>query len=225
MTSSAILIPARLDSIRFPNKMLADINGKPLIKHVYDICGQTGLDTYVVTDSKKIASIIPNTILTDQASNGTERCALAIKDLDHKQFVNVQGDMIDIRPDMIDKTIWHLKNYSLATLFCELKDNELSDVNVVKVIRAGDKALWFSRFNQHYGYRHLGIYGYKRNALEMYHTLQVPQEEQIEKLEQLRWLKGGWDMGCLKTEFAGMEINTPEDLKSWQTWMTRQQPL
>lgn len=217
MTSTAILIPARLESKRFPNKMLAKINGKSLVKHVFDKCKESNHDTYVVTDSMQIYNQFDSdTCFVEEKKyeNGTARCAGAIKHeffSKYDQFVNVQGDMFDIRPDMIDKTIWHLKHYPITTLCCDLKDNDQNDVNVVKVIKAGDKALWFSRFFQHYGERHLGIYGYKQNPLSLYQTLPVPQEEQEESLEQLRWLKAGWDIGCLKVNFTGEEVNTIAD--------------
>ena len=213
--STAILIPARLESKRFPNKMLSEVNGKPLIRHVFDICNQTDYDTYVVTNNIEIAEQVPNFIMTGEADNGTERCALAIKDLDHNQFVNVQGDMPDVRPDMIEKVIWHLKHYPIATLYTDMPKEKQNDPHTVKMIRAADQALWFGRGMTGYGDWHLGIYAYKRNPLELYHSLEVTQEERVEKLEQLRWLKGSWQIGCLHTEFDGIEINTPEELEEW----------
>jgi CMP-2-keto-3-deoxyoctulosonic acid synthetase len=85
----------------------------------------------------------------------------------------------------------------------------------VKMVRAGDQALWFGRGMTGYGDWHLGIYGYKRNPLEFYRTMEVTQEEEVEKLEQLRWLKAGWDIGCSCVDFDGIEINTPEDVEKW----------
>ena len=66
-----------------------------------------------------------------------------------------------------------------------------------------------------YGEWHLGVYGYKRKALEMYPHLPIPIEEDVEKLEQLRWLKSGWDIGCSLVDFDGVEINTQEDIHLW----------
>tara|TARA_Y200000002_G_scaffold293276_1_gene247473 strand:+ start:246 stop:851 length:606 start_codon:yes stop_codon:yes gene_type:complete len=197
--------------------MLSEVNGKPLIRHVFDICNQTDYDTYVVTNNIEIAEQVPNFIMTGEADNGTERCALAIKDLDHNQFVNVQGDMPDVRPDMIEKVIWHLKHYPIATLFTDMPEEKQNDPHTVKMIRAADQALWFGRGMTGYGDWHLGIYAYKRNPLELYHSLEVTQEERVEKLEQLRWLKGSWQIGCLHTEFDGIEINTPEELEEWNS--------
>ena len=87
----------------------------------------------------------------------------------------------------------------------------------VKMVRAGDQALWFGRGMTGYGDWHLGIYGYKRDALELYADMLVEKEEQVEKLEQLRWLKNGWQVGVLSVQYNGMEINTPEDLEEWHS--------
>ena len=223
MTSSAILIPARYASKRFPGKPLAKLDGKTMIETVYEKCKQTGYDTYILTDDMRIGRIFGwDVCWIDQDvpyENGTERCAGAIGgDLLNKytHFVNVQGDMPDVTSEMIDKCFWHLKNYSVTTVCTTLPEEKQQDLNTVKVIRSADKCLWFGRGFAGYGERHLGVYGYKRNPLEFYSTMPVTVEEQIEQLEQLRWLKGGWDMGCLPVEFNGIEINTPEDLRSWQ---------
>ena len=92
-----------------------------------------------------------------------------------------------------------------------------NDPNSVKMVRAGDPGLWFGRGMTGYGEWHLGVYGYKRNPLEFYHTYEVEQEEQVEKLEQLRWLKNGWQMGCSSVYFNGIEINAPEDVDKWHS--------
>ena len=85
------------------------------------------------------------------------------------------------------------------------------------MVRAGDSALWFGRGMTGYGEWHLGVYGYKRNALEMYPNLIVEREEEVEKLEQLRWLKNGWQIGCLSVQYKGTEINSPEDVDIWHS--------
>ena len=220
MTSSAILIPARYNSTRFPGKPLCDLDGVPMIKRVYDACKASGLPTYILTDDIRIASIFQNaSVIIDYKgyANGTERCAGAI-DIDYMQkydqFINVQGDMPDVSQHMIEKTVWHLKHYPMTTMWTDLQPGERLDINQVKVITAGDKALWFGR-GFTYGQHHLGIYGYRRNALGMYSELPVTREERNEGLEQLRWLKAGWDIGILRTEFNGVEINTPQDADKW----------
>ena len=212
---TAILIPARYQSSRYPGKMLAEVNGKPLIRHVFDICNQTDHHVMVLTDHEDIAKQVPNFVMTGEADNGTERCCDAMQGMGFSQYVNVQGDMPDITPAMIEKCIEHLSKYSVTTLYTTMPKEKQNDPNTVKMIRAKDQALWFGRGMTGYGDWHLGIYGYSATALRMYKKLEIPDEEHIEKLEQLRWLKNGWQIGCLNVNFNGVEINTPEDLKEW----------
>ena len=222
MTSSAILIPARYNSKRFPGKPLTKLGDRHMIQEVYVKCKASGLDTYVLTDNPMIMELFAdNAVLIDNKTNyenGTHRCTGVLNDSrfdKYKKFINVQGDMPDVTTDMIEKCNWHLQSYNVTTMFTELPKDKQQDPNTVKMIRAGDRALWFGRGMTGYGDWHLGIYGYRRNALEMYSSLDTPLEESVEKLEQLRWLKAGWDIGCLKTVFDGIEINTPEDARIW----------
>jgi len=193
-----------------------------MIKRVYRACAASGIPTYVLTDDIRIASVFQNaSVIIDYNKgyeNGTERCAGAI-DIDYMQkydqFINVQGDMPDVSLEMIEKTVWHLKHYSVTTMCAMMPEEQQKDPNTVKLVRAADKCLWFGRGIVGYGDWHLGIYGYRRNALEMYPGLISTREERLEGLEQLRWLKGGWDIGVFPCEFDGIEINTPEDAERW----------
>ena len=192
-----------------------------MIKRVYETCARTGIDTYVLTDDMRIARLFNwNNCWIEETEyeNGTERCAGAVSNKmfsKYNKFINVQGDMPDVTVDMIEKCITGLLSYTVSTVFTDLPTELQNDPSSVKMIRAGDKALWFGRGMTGYGNWHLGVYGYRRHALEMYQSLSVPIEEEVEKLEQLRWLKAGWDIGCLHTEFNGIEINTPDDLEKW----------
>ena len=220
MTSSAILIPARYNSTRFPGKPLCMLDGKPMIQRVYDKCKATGIDTYVLTDDQRIYNVIGPNCIIDKGNydNGTELCAgaLAMRTLDiYDQFVNVQGDMPDVTVDMIHKCIVSLNQYEVSTVYTEMPEEEQNNPSSVKLIRAVDNALWFGRGMTGYGDWHLGVYGYRKTALQAYLHLQVPKEEHIEKLEQLRWLKRGWQIGCKSVYFNGVEINTPEDVEVW----------
>ena len=218
---TAILIPARYGSTRFEGKPLCMLDGVPMIKRVYDACVASKIPTYVLTDDVRIASIFKNTsVIIDHADyeNGTERCAGAIK-LDYMQkynkFINVQGDMPDVTLDMIEKALWHLKHYPVTTVFTDMPEDKQNDPNSVKMVRGADQALWFGRGMTGYGEWHLGVYGYRRNPLEMYTGLPVEREEEVEKLEQLRWLKNGWQVGCLSVQYNGVEINSPKDVAEW----------
>jgi len=222
MTSYAILIPARIGSTRFPRKPLALLNGMPLISRVYNKCIATGIDTYVLTDSRKVAQCVPftNVLYTDEATNGTERCGKSIahqKLANYTHFINVQGDMPDITEDIILSVKQQLEKYDVVTAYTEMSDEMKNDPNSVKLIRTGDRALWFGRGTTGYGDWHIGIYGYTREALEQYLKFDVFIEEELEGLEQLRWLKNGWQIYCSSVQFNGVEINTPEDVELWQT--------
>ena len=198
------------------------LNGVPMIKRVYDACIASKIPTYVLTDHQDIYNVIgPNCIMDhDNYENGTERCAGAVSKsalLDqYDQFVNVQGDMPDVTLQMIERCIEWLKYYQISTVYAEMPKAMQDDPNSVKMVRAGDKALWFGRGLTGYGHWHLGIYGYKRNPLLFYKGMEVTQEEQVEKLEQLRWLKAGWDIGCSCVDFNGIEINSPADVTAWE---------
>jgi len=223
MKSNAILIPARYESSRFPGKPLVELDGVPMIKRIYNICASTGIDTFVLTDDKRIGEIFQedDVIYTSpDAENGTERVCLALEDKRlqyYNQFVNVQGDMPDVTTNMIETCFWHLQHYPITTLYTEMKKDLQNDPNSVKLIRSGDKCLWFGRGMTGYGDWHLGVYGYRRNPLEFYMTYEIEQEERVEKLEQLRWLKAGWDIGCMRVDFDGIEINAPEDVEQWHS--------
>ena len=221
MTSTAILIPARYGSTRFPGKPLCMLDSVPMIKRVYDACSASKIPTYVLTDDVRIASVFQNTSViiddTDYA-NGTERCAGAIN-LDYMkkydQFINVQGDMPDVTLQMIERCVEWLKYYPISTVWTDMPKEMQNNPDSVKMVRAGDQCLWFGRGMTGYGHWHLGIYGYRREALELYSDLEVTEEETIEQLEQLRWLKSGWQIGCSSVYFKGVEINSPEDVDVW----------
>ena len=222
MTSTAILIPARYGSTRLPGKPLISLDNIPMIRRVFERCRKTGYDTYVLTDDKRIADKFePHQVIIDleDYENGTERCAgaVAMRTLDdYDQFVNVQGDMPDVTTELIEKCIAGLSQYQVSTVYTAMPAKMQNEPNSVKMVRAGNQALWFGRGMTGYGEWHLGVYGYHKQALQAYPHLLVEAEERIEKLEQLRWLKNGWQIGCNSVYFNGVEINTPEDVETWQ---------
>ena len=192
-----------------------------MIKRVYDACTASKIPTYVLTDDTRIADKFePHQVIIDleDYENGTERCAgaVAMRTLDDfDQFINVQGDMPDVTVDMIEKCIFSLIHYPVSTVFAKMPEEEQNNPNSVKMVRAGDNALWFGRGMTGYGDWHLGVYGYRKAALQAYPHLHIEREERVEKLEQLRWLKNGWQIGCLSVYFNGVEINTPKDVEEW----------
>ena len=195
-----------------------------MIERVYDACTASKIPTYVLTDDMRIYELFgSNKCWIEQVdyANGTERCAGAIQNdffKQYDQFINVQGDMPDVTVEMIEKCVESLSyNYSVSTVYTDMPPCMQNDPNSVKMIHAyPNQALWFGRGLTGYGEWHLGVYGYKRHALVAYPSLKVTQEETVESLEQLRWLKSGWQIGAQSVYFNGVEINTPEDVETWQ---------
>ena len=216
-SDTAILIPARMASSRFPNKMLADLNGKSLIRTVYDKCKESGLPTFVLTDSAEIRSEVKSAIITPDADNGTARCSYGMHNLPpFDYYINVQGDMPDITVDIISAVRKKLKHYSVTTAYTEMSPKLRRDPNTVKLIHNRDSAHWFCRASLEYGDHHLGVYGYSHDMLGMYNLIQKHHAEEHEDLEQLRWLQNGVRIGITKVKFGGIEINTASDLTLWQ---------
>jgi 3-deoxy-manno-octulosonate cytidylyltransferase (CMP-KDO synthetase) len=219
MTSTAIFIPARFKSSRFPGKPLTDLGGIPMIKRVYEACVKTGYDTYVLTDDWSIAKLFnDNNCRVENADykNGTERCSGAIPLVKkYDRFINVQGDMPDVTSDCIEGCIDLLGFYHVSTVYTQMPKELQNDPNTVKLIRHENRALWFGRGFKGYGDWHLGVYGYTREILAKYWSYVKYPEEQIEQLEQLRWIKNGVQIGVNEIEWSGIEINTPEDARKW----------
>ena len=226
MRSTAILIPARIGSTRFPEKPLCNLGGMPMIKRVYNACKEYGLPTYILTDSLKVASLFQNTsvIIDDEDyKNGTERCSGAVGKTDYldkyNYFINVQGDMPDITPDIIKKVHEKVYQGTISTAFCDIEDPEvMNDLNSVKAVVTGDPDFhgnikWFGRGFM-YGYHHLGMCGYDRRCLLKYRNLSSRYEDH-EGLEQLRWIENDYKIVGSKVKFNGIEINTPKDKEKW----------
>jgi 3-deoxy-manno-octulosonate cytidylyltransferase (CMP-KDO synthetase) len=219
--TTAILIPARLESTRFPKKMLAELTpGYTLIQYVYDRCWNAGYETFVLTDSQDIAQVIPSkrVIMTStDHKNGTSRCMEVIDEvLQFDRYINVQGDMPDITPEIIGSVERELQRSDVSTAYTPMDFNLRNDPNSVKMIHNRGRAHWFCRAALPYGDHHLGVYGYNREAKAMYNTSTKFPEEEIENLEQLRWIQNGIKLGVVEVDFDGIEINTPEDLEKWQ---------
>ena len=218
--TTAILIPARYASTRFPGKMMSKLNGVPLVEHVFNRCAATGLDTYILTDHQDIYDYMgaDKCIMTQEADNGTERCMQVIDEvLNYDRYINVQGDMPDITEDIIRAVEVELERSDVATAYTPMDLDLRNDPNSVKMIHSRGRAHWFLRASLTYGDHHLGVYGYNREAKAMYNASKKFVEEDIEKLEQLRWIQNGIKIGVVEVEFDGIEINTPEDLEKWQT--------
>jgi len=217
-----IAIPARLESSRLKHKLLIELDGVPVIKRCYDNVKKCGLKTFVLTDSQQIADIIGKDahIVDGDFRNGTERIAAAehMGMFDsYTDVINVQGDQPLVDPNWITTTINLLKTSQIAHLYTNLKDEDKTDPSVVKLIRSGDNLLWMTR-NATYGERGVSIYGYSRFFLQMHRSLEVPEEEIQENVEQLRWLKAGVKVRVdwVNVPDNFVDINTQKDVDKWR---------
>lgn len=226
---TAVVIPARLGSTRFPNKMLLKVEpatdnfvGRTLIERVFYQVSHVWPyeDIYVATDSQEIADLFPdNAIMTSvDCENGTARIAEAAIQLpDYDNFINVQGDLVDVPLLSIHSMRQALESgLDLVTVCAPMNEQDQSDPNTVKCINTLFNAHWFCRAALPYGMWHIGMYGYSRDTLLQYPSLKQYAEEKKESLEQLRWLQNDYKMTITFTTDTVNEINTPEDLAKWQ---------
>jgi 3-deoxy-manno-octulosonate cytidylyltransferase (CMP-KDO synthetase) len=227
-----VVIPARFESTRFPGKALADLEGKPLIQHVYENSERSSLAHRVVvaTDSEEIMEAVKrfggSAVMTSpKHPSGTDRIAEVAAGLDYDIIVNVQGDEPLIRPDIIDAAIGLLDDgrAAIGTLASEIKEpSEITDPNVVKVVFDTEGfALYFSRAPiPHHRqmlegllYKHIGIYSYRSDALRKMTAIRTARLELAERLEQLRALENGMRINIGITDYETVGVDTPEDLE------------
>lgn len=231
-----ILIPARMAATRLPGKPLADIAGKPMIEHVIRRAEAAQLgEVIVATDSEPIQAAVDKAgaraLMTsaDHAS-GSDRIfeALQIADPDGKirVVVNVQGDLPMLAPDDLRSAVALLDDpaVDIGTLAAEIvRDEERTNPNVVKVVGSPVapqrlRALYFTRATAPYGegplYHHIGLYAYRRAALERFVALPQSALERREKLEQLRALEAGMRIDAAIVSSVPLGVDTPEDLQT-----------
>ncbi len=230
-----IIIPARIGSSRFPNKVLADIGGIPMV--VRTAMAVDDIDSVVIaTDSQDVIDIAAShdiqAVMTSQDhQSGTDRIYEAVQKLglsDDEIIINVQGDEPFIETDVV-QAIYDLtkknrnnKNIMMNSCYKFISNPEADDPNIVKVVTdTDDIALYFSRakvpyprdhhFDNYKG--HLGIYGFTVISLRKFCTLSPAPLEDIEKLEQLRALHHGYRVAMIEVETESFGIDTQEDLK------------
>ncbi|NCA28609.1 MAG: 3-deoxy-manno-octulosonate cytidylyltransferase [Proteobacteria bacterium] len=231
-----ILIPSRLASTRLPNKPLADINGKTMIQRVYEQALKTNFaensnEIFIATDSQIIAEEIKKFngkfIMTNpELPSGTDRIFSAYKILnkDFDIIVNVQGDLPNIDPKVIDDCIELAKNNpcDIATVASIIKDKtEINNPNVVKIaLGQSGNALYFSRSpipfsknNDADFLHHIGIYAFKKNALEKFVNLAPSPLEKRESLEQLRALENNLKIAVKIVNTHPLSVDTLDDLE------------
>jgi len=221
------VIPARFSSSRFPGKVLSLIAGKSMLQHVYERASVARYLTSLViaTDDEHIAEAARKfgasvRMTRSDHRSGTDRVAEVASADPAGIVVNIQGDEPLIDPAAIDAAILplvHDADVAMCTLKKCIEDpREITDPNVVKVVtdRSGD-AIYFSRCPIPHGgtyYKHIGLYGYRRDFLLAYSTLPVGPLETAERLEQLRALENGHKIRVIETEYESWGVDTPEDL-------------
>jgi len=223
------IIPARLDSKRFPKKIIHPLNGKSIIQHVYDNAKQSQyLDQLIIAidseETKLHVDSSSETILTSvNHKSGTDRVAEVSQKFDCDIIVNIQGDEPKIEPDIIDNLIL-LFNDPLVEMASvastDLNNNDLSNLNVVKTyLDENNYAIDFEREiseqNQKY-FRHIGIYAYRKETLMKFTALEQTENEKNLKLEQLRALDNNLAIKILITNFQHRSIDIEEDLKYYE---------
>jgi len=233
----AIVIPARKGSTRLKDKLLLPVNGKPVIAWTVENCLKTGIPVIVACDSQEFVEILKDypieIILTpSDLKSGSDRIAYAVKDKDLDYIVNVQGDEPLIEPRDIVKLFDLLKDSPVATLYYPIeKEDDYLNPNIVKVISDKDDfAIYFSRspipfyrdldFNQMLKIltpkKHLGIYGYHKKVLiDFSYNLKPAPIEEVEKLEQLRFLYNGYKIKLAKASMDTVGIDTKEDYEKF----------
>lgn len=232
--STLVLIPARMASTRLPGKPLADIAGRPMIVHVAARAAESGLGRVVVaTDTQAVADAVRSNgfeaVMTrPDHESGSDRIFEALEKLDPRGeveiVVNVQGDLPTIDPGTIRAALRPLDEASvdIATLGVEItREDEKNNPNVVKIVgsplsEVRLRALYFTRATAPWGdgplYHHIGLYAYRRAALERFVSLKPSPLEKRERLEQLRALEAGMRIDAEIVATVPLGVDTPEDL-------------
>ncbi|MBM3629465.1 MAG: 3-deoxy-manno-octulosonate cytidylyltransferase [Alphaproteobacteria bacterium] len=232
-----ILVPARLASIRLPDKPLADIHGEPMIVHVWRRAMEADIGPVVVAAAEPaiadaIAAAGGRAVLTDPSHpSGSDRIHEALLKVDaegrHDAVVNVQGDLPTIAPETIRASLAPLEvaEVDIATLVAEIvRDEERANPNVVKAVlsmrdeaRRIGRALYFTRATAPTGpgplFHHIGLYAYRRAALTRFVALPPAPLERRERLEQLRALEADMRIDAIVVDAVPLGVDTPEDLE------------
>jgi 3-deoxy-manno-octulosonate cytidylyltransferase (CMP-KDO synthetase) len=234
MADVLILIPARMASTRLPDKPLADIAGAPLIVHVLRRAEAAAIGPVVVaTDSPAIEAAVHKAggraVMTSlHHACGSDRIFEALEKVDPGGraaiIVNMQGDLPTLSPSDIAGALTPLADdaVDIATLAAEIRrPEERDDPSVVKVVGTPVapsrlRALYFTRASAPYGegplYHHIGLYAFRRTALERFVKLPPSLLEKRERLEQLRALEAGMRIDAMIVDTVPLGVDTPEDL-------------
>ena len=229
------MIPARYDSQRFPGKLMKDLAGKTVIRRTYEAVTDSGLfdEVIVVTDSELIFDEIKKyggqvRMSKEQHATGTDRIAEFASGTDADIIINIQGDEPFINTQALQLLIETFENdayeiIDIASLMIKIENKaDFLNPNNVKVVTDTDGfAMYFSRAPIPYSrdnvfekaYKHIGVYAFRKEILEEIAGLPPTDLEQIEKLENLRFLQNGMMIKMLETHSVNFGIDTEEDLQ------------
>jgi len=225
------VIPARLASTRLPRKMLREIAGKPLIGVVYEAVRSSPLlaNVVVATDSEEIIAACRqhgwNACMTSALHrSGTERVHEVSGDRAADVYINVQGDEPLIRAEHIASLLNVMQNpqAEVGSLMTPAAEVDIANPNAVKVVTdLSGRALYFSRATIPFDrdatrpryFKHLGVYAYRKPALDRFVTLPESALEKSERLEQLRFLENGIPIYVGETPYDSVGVDTEEDLQ------------
>ena len=227
------MIPARYAATRFPAKLMQLLKDKTVIRHTYDNTVATNLfdEVMVVTDSEIIFNEITQhggkaIMSIKQHESGSDRIAEAIVNMHVDIVVNVQGDEPFVQKQPLEKLlkVFDDENVQVASLMQVLYDEKfINDPNYVKVtVDKNMNSLFFSRSVIPYlrdkniavtYYEHIGVYAFRKQALLNFTNWSITPLEAAEKIECLRYLENGVPLKMVVTQYMGVEIDTPEDLK------------
>ncbi len=242
-SETIVLIPARMASTRLPGKPLADIHGKPMIVHVAERAREAGIgEVFVATDTAEILKAVEaagfKAVMTrvDHVT-GSDRIFEALEKADPsgkaKFIVNVQGDLPTIERETIRAALKPLADSAvdIATLGVEIGDEaDKVNPNIVKAVGTPIaprhlRALYFTRATAPWGagplYHHIGLYAYRRAALERFVKLKPSPLELREKLEQLRALEAGMRIDVAIVDAVPLGVDTPAELEKARTLLAR----
>ena len=230
------VIPARLGSTRLPRKVLREIAGEPMLAWVYRAARACPLldRVLIATDSHEVLTFaqnhnLPAVFTPPDCPSGTDRVHAVAQSIPADVYVNIQGDEPMLRPEHIEALLKPFAVYDVqvSTLATPCAPEDVTNPHAVKVVTATNgRALYFSRATIPYDrdqrpgetsqaryLKHLGLYAYRRAALQQFPTLPHSALEATEKLEQLRFLENGIDVYVTETPYDTIGVDTEEDLQ------------
>jgi 3-deoxy-manno-octulosonate cytidylyltransferase (CMP-KDO synthetase) len=228
---SVAVIPARVASTRLPRKMLREVAGKPLVGWVYEAVRSSPLlsDVIIATDSEEILEACLRHDWKAQMTapthrSGTERVHELSNSIAADVYVNVQGDEPLVRPEQIATLLDVMRDpaVQVGTVKTPCSQEEIPNPNAVKVVTAPDgRALYFSRATIPFDrdgvspryFKHLGLYAYRKPALDLFVSQPESVLEKIERLEQLRFLENRIAIHVGETPYDSVGVDTEEDLQ------------